>query len=134
MIGIVGTILLIHAFVTICLYYFLASWVSQYWQVVKVASHFLGLLVSSSSSHSSMDHVSVTNAKSSVLTIFLANLFSGALLFVAGAIGFMLVTYTDIKKAFALVLLLLLLPTSSKLIICDHHIFATASNTTGISK
>ncbi|MFQ9604349.1 MAG: biotin transporter BioY, partial [Staphylococcus aureus] len=58
-----------------------------------------------------------TNAKSSVLTIFLANLFSSALLFVAGAIGFMLVTHTDIQKAFALVVAPFILADLIKLII-----------------
>ncbi|WP_241496481.1 biotin transporter BioY, partial [Streptococcus parasanguinis] len=58
-----------------------------------------------------------TNAKSSVLTIFLANLFSSILLFVAGAIGFMLVTHTDIQKAFALVVAPFILADLIKLII-----------------
>ena len=58
-----------------------------------------------------------TNAKSSVLTIFLANLFSSVLLFVAGAIGFMLVTHTDTQKAFALVVAPFILADLIKLII-----------------
>ena len=76
-----------------------------------------------------------TSAKSSLVTIFLANLLSSALLFVSGAIGFMLVTHTDIQKHLLWSLLPLSLPTSSNWSSSRSPArqFLPASNTTGIS-
>lgn len=120
-IGLIGTIYKpSHAFTAVCLYLLLgflgfpvlAGGASG-------ASHFLGptagflLFFPFRAWITSL----FTNAKSSVLTIFLANLFSSVLLFVAGAIGFMLVTHTDIQKAFALVVAPFILADLIKLII-----------------
>ena len=120
MIGIIGTIYKpSHAFVTVCLSLLLGFLgIPVFAGGASGASHFLGpagflLFFPFRAWITSL----FTNAKSSVLTIFLANLFSSALLFVAGAIGFMLVTHTDIQKAFALVVAPFILADLIKLII-----------------
>ena len=120
-IGLIGTIYKpSHAFTAVCLYLLLgflgfpvlAGGASG-------ASHFLGPTAGFLLFFPFRAWITTlfTIAISSVLTRFLANLFSSVLLFVAGAIGFMLVTHTDIQKAFALVVAPFILADLIKLII-----------------
>ena len=122
MIGIIGTIYKpSHAFVTVCLYLLLGFLgFPVFAGGAGGASHFLGptagflLFFPFRAWITSL----FTNAKSSIFTIFLANLLSSALLFVSGAIGFMLVTHTSSNWS------------SSR---SPARRFLPASNTTGIS-
>ena len=139
MIGIIGTIYKpSHAFVTVCLYLLLGFLgFPVFAGGAGGASHFLGptagflLFFPFRAWITSL----FTNAKSSIFTIFLANLLSSALLFVSGAIGFMLVTHTDLQKHLLWSLLPLSLPTSSNWSSSRSPArrFLPASNTTGIS-
>ena len=58
-----------------------------------------------------------TNAKSSVVTIFIANLFSSVLLFISGLIGFMLVTGFGIQTSYVKVVAPFILADLIKIII-----------------
>lgn len=121
MIGIIGTIYKpSHAFVTVCLYLLLGF---LGFPVLAGgaggASHFLGptagflLFFPFRAWITSL----FTNAKSSVVTIFLANLFSSVLLFISGLIGFMLVTGIGIQTSFVKVVAPFILADFIKIII-----------------
>ena len=137
--GIIGTIYKpSHAFVTVCLYLLLGFLgFPVFAGGAGGASHFLGptagflLFFPFRAWITSL----FTNAKSSLVTIFFANLLSSALLFVSGAIGFMLVTHTDIQKAFTLVVAPFILADLIKLIIITitSKAILLASSTTGTS-
>ena len=139
MIGIIGTIYKpSHAFVTVSLYLLLGFLgFPVFAGGAGGASHFLGptagflLFFPFRAWITSL----FTNAKSSLVTIFFANLLSSALLFVSGAIGFMLVTHTDIQKAFTLVVAPFILADLIKLIIITitSKAILLASSTTGTS-
>ena len=120
-IGLIGTIYKpSHAFTAVCLYLLLgflgfpvlAGGASG-------ASHFLGptagflLFFPFRAWITSL----FTNAKSSVVTIFLANLFSSVLLFISGLIGFMLVTGFGIQTSYVKVVAPFILADLIKIII-----------------
>ena len=138
-IGIIGTIYKpSHVFVTVCLYLLLGFLgFPVFAGGAGGASHFLGptagflLFFPFRAWITSL----FTNAKSSLVTIFFANLLISSLLFVSGAIGFMLVTHTDIQKAFTLVVAPFILADLIKLIIITitSKAILLASSTTGTS-
>ena len=139
MIGIIGTIYKpSHAFVTVCLYLLLGFLgFPVFAGGAGGASHFLGptagflLFFPFRAWITSL----FTNAKSSIFTIFFANLLSSALLFVSGAIGLCWSRILISKKHLLWSLLPLSLPTSSNWSSSRSPArrFLPASNTTGIS-
>ena len=139
MIGIIGTIYKpSHAFVTVCLYLLLGFLgFPVFAGGAGGASHFLGptagflLFFPFRAWITSL----FTNAKSSIFTIFLANLLSSALLFVSGAIALCWSRIPISKKHLLWSLLPLSLPTSSNWSSSRSPArrFLPASNTTGIS-
>ena len=138
-IGIIGTIYKpSHAFVTVCLYLLLGFLgFPVFAGSAGGASHFLGPTAGFLLFFPFWAWITslFTNAKSSLVTIFFANLLSSTLLFVSGAIGFILVTHTDIQKAFTLVVAPFILADLIKLIIITitSKAILLASSTTGTS-
>lgn len=121
MIGIIGTIYKpSHAFTAVCLYLLLGFLgFPVFAGGAGGASHFIGptagflLFFPFRAWITSL----FTNAKSSVVTIFLANLFSSVLLFISGFIGFMLVTNKGIQASYATVVAPFILADIIKIII-----------------